>query len=340
MRLPELPEEEREEYQKPSMNTHLRVKKTRDVGPTDPKAKKRTHQRRKRNTAKTRQIKEPNLTAAVKAEKRVDPKAGRGIRNTKIATEEGAPEAKTEKITKRKQKSPNLIKVRKEISVLSLIKNIEKMQKEEMVRESGQSHEARKDRPPKMGTDQIVEAGIRVDLQCQKTRRKSRKKTERGTGSAVGVQRDGTMVKGRIRGEGPPGTRIEQGARTETGPETLTGAGAPGARVTTETIAKSGRLIERIKTENLPTAGDPRADAAAAQTVAKRRKGGAERAPIPRREEQIVGGESLLPNPGTAGEAREQIAVQKAETETSSRGIDQAPAPALTIVTEPVINHT
>ncbi len=329
MRLLKL-REERDGPPTQSMNTLQRVKKTRKLGHIDPKAKKRTLLRRMRSIANTRQRKEIHLKAAAKAGIRVGgQKAERRVTSTKVMTEEVSLGAKTEMLLGKKR-SQNLITVKIEIRVMSPIKSIKRIPKEEMVRELGRSHKARKEQLQKIGTDQVAGTGTEADLQHQKTKKKNEKKTERGAGSAAGVRKDDTTVKGRIRGEGHPGIRtIEQEVQTEISLETCTEAGAPEARVPGETTAKTGRLIGRTKTEKLPAKGE---DVAAAQRAIKTRKGKVKRAQI------LNGAKPRAPPDPKTGEARpnrDQI-VQKAKTGTTARGINRARAQALT-ATEPVM---
>lgn len=301
-----------------SMNTQLRVKKTRKLDLIDPKAKKRTLKRRMRNTANRRQRKAANLKAAVKAEKRVEgQKAERRVTSTKVITRETAQGAKTEVLI-RKKRSPNLITIKIEIRVTSLIKSIKRIQKEETVRGLGQSHKARKELQ-KTGTDLVAETGTGADLRYPKTRRKNEKKTERGAGNAAGVSRGDTTVKRRIRGEERPGAgSLDQEVQTEVRLETRTGAGAPEVRAIRETTAKNGHLIE--KTENLPTKGE----GVAAVLRVIEIKGRVTKAQIPSEEEQIVPPETEEAQPD-----QDQI-VQKAKTETTAREINRALAQALT----------
>lgn len=312
--------EERDGPPAQSMSTRLRVKKTRKLGRIDPKAKKTTLSRRMRSIANTRQRKEINLKVAAKAGKRVGgQKAERRVTSTKVMTEEVSLGAKTEMLLGKKR-SQNLITVKIEIRVMSPIKSIKRTPKEEMVRELGQSHKARKEQLQKMGTDQVAGTGIGVDLQRQKTKKKNEKKTERGAGSAAGVRKDDTTVKGRIRGEGHPGIRtIEQEVQTEISLETRTEAGAPEARVPRETAAKTGHLIEGTGTEKLPTKGE---DVAAAQRAIKTRKGKVRRAQILNEAEPRAPPD---PKTGEAQPNQDQI-VQKAKTETTARGINRAQA--------------
>lgn len=305
------------------LKTQLRVKRKRKLGHTDPKAKKRTLQRRMRSKVNTRQRKEINLKAAAKAETGGGQKAERRITSIKVMTKEVAQRAKIEML-KRKRRSLNLIIVKIEIKVTSLIKSIGKTPKEEMVRELGQSHEARKEKPQKTGADLIAGTGIGVDLQFQKSKKKDEKKTKTGAESAAGVRTDDTTVKGRIRSVEHPGIRTTgQEVQTETSRETRTEAGAPEARATRETTAKIGHLIERTETETLPTKGE---DAAAARRAIETRRGRVRRAQIPDETEGVV-----PPGPKTdeVHLNQDQI-VRKAETETTARGINQALAPALT----------
>lgn len=306
------------------LKTQLRVKRKRKLGHTDPKAKRRTLPRRMRSKVNTRQRKEINLKAAAKAETRGGgQKAERRITSIKVMTKEVAQRAKIEML-QRKRRSLNLIIVKIEIKVTSLIKSIGKTPKEEMVRELGQSHEARKEQPQKTGADLIAGTGIGVDLQFQKTKKKDEKKTKTGAESEAGVRTDDTTVKGTIRSVEHPGIRTTgQEVQTETSRETRTEAGAPEARATRETTAKIGRLIERTETETLPTKGE---DAAAARRAIETRRGRVRRAQIPDETEGVV-----PPGPKTdeVHLNQDQI-VRKAETETTARGINQAPAPALT----------
>lgn len=122
-----------------SMNIQPRVKETRKLRLAGPKAKTRTLQRKMRSIANTRQRKETDLIAR----KRVGPKAEEGITSTQVMTNEVAQGAKTEMPVREKRKQ-NLINSEKEISILTPMKSLETMQKEEMVRES-QSHKARKE---------------------------------------------------------------------------------------------------------------------------------------------------------------------------------------------------
>lgn len=331
MRLLKL-QEERDGPPTQRMNTQLRVKKTRN-GHIDPRAKRRTLLRRMRSKANTRRRKGINPKAAVKAEKRVGgQKAERRVTNTKVMTEEVAQGAKTEMLT-RKKRSPNLITIRIGIRVTSPIKKLKRIPKEEMVRELGRSHKARKDRLRKTGTDLVAGTGIGVDVQHQKTKKTNGKKTERGAENVAGVRKDDTTAKGRIRSEERPGIRnVEQELQTEISLETRTEAGAPEARAIRETTARIGPLTEGTKTETPPTKGEDAAAAAAALIVIETRKGRVTRAQIPNGAEQTA-----PPNPKTA-EARlnqDQI-VQKAKTDMTARGINRALAQALT-ATEPVM---
>ncbi len=281
-------QEERDAPPTQGRNTQWRVKKTRKLGHTDRKAKKRTMQRRMRSKANTRQRKGINLKAAVKAERRVGGrKAKRKVTNTKLTTEDIAQGAKTEMPAKKK-KSQNQITIKTEIRVVSPIKSRKKMPKEEIVREPEQSHEAKKE-PQKRGTDLVAGTGIGVDLQNQKTKMKNEKKTETGAKNVAGARKGDTTVTGRIRGEEPQGIRnTEQEVQIGTSPETLTEAGDLEARVVRETTAKISLLIERTKTEKLLTKGKDVAAAAAALTGTEVRKGRGKRAQIPDGAEVIV----------------------------------------------------
>lgn len=317
--------EEREGPPAQSVNTQLRVKKIRKLGLTDPKAVKRTLHRRMRSTANRRQRKEANLKAAVKAERRVEgQKAERRVTSTKVTTREITLGAKTAALV-RKKRSMNLITVKTEIRATSLIKSIKRMQKEETVRELGQSHKAKKELQ-KTGTDRVAETGIGVDVQHRKTKRKNEKKTERGAGSAAGVSRSDTTVKRRIGDEEHPGVgSLDQEVQTEVRLGTHTGADAPEVRAVRETTAKNGRLIG--KTESLPTKGD---GVAAVPRMIETIEGRVTKAQIPSGERQIV-----PPKTEEARPEQDQI-VQKAKTEAAAREINLARARALT-ATEPVI---
>lgn len=288
------PQEESDGPPTPSTNTHLRVKKTRKVGHIDPKAKTRIPLRKMRSiAANTRKRKEINLKVAAKAEKRAGgQKAERRVTSTRVMTEEVAHGAKTEMLT-RKTRSQNLITIKIGIRVMSPIRSIKRIPKEETARELGQSHKARKDRLQKMGTDPIAGIGTGAELQRQKTKKKKERKTERGAEIVAGVRTDDTTVKGRIRREKHPEIRnTEQEVQTEISPETPTGAGAPEARVIRGTTAKIGPLTEGTKTENLPTEGGDGAAAALGATGTTKGK----RVQIPNAEKQTV-----PPDPKTEG---------------------------------------
>lgn len=318
-------QEERDGPPTQSRTTQLRVKKTRKLGHTDPKAKKRTLLRRMTSIANTRLRKEINLEAAVKAEKRVGgQKAERRLTSTKVMIEEVAQGARTEMLI-RKRGSQSLITVKIEIRAMSLIKSIKRIPKEGMVRELGQSHEARKDQLQKMGTDQVAGTRIGADLWCPKTKKKNEKKTKRGAENVAGVRTDDTTVKGIIRSEEHPGIKnVEQEVQTERSLETPAEAGAPEAGVIRGTTAKIGPLIGRTKTENLTTTGE---DIAAVLRAIEMRKGRLKRVQSPNEENQIV-----PPDPKTeeAQPNQDQI-VQRAKTEMTARGKNLALAQALTV---------
>lgn len=263
-----------------------------------------------------------------KAEKRVeDQRAEKRFKSTKVMTKKIGHGAKSE-MSIRKTRSPNLITARRGIKTRSLIKSRKRIQKEEMVRELGQSPKVRRE-VQSVGTDQVAETGKRVNLQSQKKRRKSEKKTGRGAGNAAGVSKDSITVKKRIKSEEDPGVgNMEEVAQTEVRPETHTGADAREVRAIVETTAKTGHLIER--TEKLSARRE--GAAAAAQRVITI-EGRVRRAQIPREELKAP------PDPKTE-EARldqDQI-VQKAKTDTTARGINRALVQALT-ATEPVTSR-
>lgn len=314
-------QEEKDEPPTPNTNTQPMVKKTRDHGHVDPKAKKRTPLRRMTSQANTRQRRGINPKAVAKAEKRVGGlKAERRLTSVKVMTEETAQGAKIE-MTKRKKRSLKMITVKREIRARSPIKSIMMTAKEEMTRKSGQSHKARK--MLKMVADPVAETGTGVDLQSRERRKTGEIRAGRGSETVAGVGKGGTTAKGKIKGEGRPGIRtIEQEVQTETRLETHTEAGDPEARATRETTAKIGRLIERTETEKLQTKGG--GATAAARAVIGTGKGRVIKAPIPNRAELIV-----IPKTDEALPNRDQI-VQKAKTETTARRINPAQARALT----------
>lgn len=106
-------------------NPQMRVKKTR-IGLTDLKARKTSKKKRLRSIASTKPRKKKSLRVAVKAEKRVDaPKAKTRTENTKVTTEEVTQGAK-KKLFIRKRRGQNDAKVKIDIRVMNLIKNIKK----------------------------------------------------------------------------------------------------------------------------------------------------------------------------------------------------------------------
>lgn len=305
-------------------NTQQRVKKTRILGHIDPKAKKRTMVRRMKSKANTRQRKGINLKAAAKVEKRVGgQKAERRVANTKVMTEEVAQGAKIKMQAKKKRSQNRITKI--ETRDVSQIKNPKRTREEEILRELEQSHEARTEQQ-KIETDLAAGIGIEVDAQYQKTKKKNEKKTETGAENVAGVRKGGTTVKGTIRSKEHPGTQnVEQEVQTEISLETLREAGAPEARAVRESAAKISRPIEKTKTERQPTKGG---DAVAAGLrVIEMRGGRGKTAQIPDGAEQIV---PLNPKTEEAQPNQDQT-VQKAKTETTARGINQALAQALTV---------
>lgn len=320
--------EERGAPQAPSMKKQLRIKKTRELAHIGPRAERTMLQRRMRSTANTRQRNEINLKAPVKARKKAeDQRAGINLRSTKVMTREVGQEAKTV-VFIRKKRNQNLITAKIEISVMSQRKSIMRTLKE-MEKGLGQSQIVKKDQLQKMDADQVAETGTEEQLQRQKTKKKNETKTRRGPGSVAGATKDGATVTGRVRGGDRPGIRnTEQGVQTEVRPETRTEAGAPEVRVTKETTAKTDHLIERKETEKPAAKGE---DVAAALIVTGMRKGRVRGAQTPK-EELIV---PLNPKTERVRPDQDQI-VQKAKTKTIARGINPAPAPALT-ATEPVM---
>lgn len=263
-----------------------------------------------RGIANTRQRKEINLKAAVKAEKRVEgPKAERSATSTKAMRGEAAQGAKTKTLT-RKRESQNLITAKIEIRATNLTKSIKRTQKEVMVTEQGQHQKARREQLIKMGTDQVADTGIEAKLQYRKTKKKNEEKTDRGAGSVAGVRRDVVTVTGIIRDEEHPGIRnVEQEVQTETRLETHTEAGAPEVRVIREATARIDHLIEKTKIGQLPT----KDVVATVLKVTETRKGNARRAQIPKDVQRVP--------PGLKSEAQpdqDQI-VRKAKTGMTAR---------------------
>lgn len=325
--LPKL-REERGDPQARSMKKQLRIKKTRKLGHIDPRAETTMPQRRMRSTANTRQRNEINLKVPVKAGKKVeDQKAEIKIISTKVTTGKVGQKAKTV-VFLRKKRNQNPIIVKIEINVKGLRKSVTRTQRE-MVRGLGQSQKVKKEQLQKMDADQVAETGTEEQLQHRKTKKKNERKTRRGAGSVAGARKDGATATGRVRGGGRPGIRnIEQEVQTEVRPETRTEAGAPEARVTKETTAKSDHLIERKKTEKPAAKGE---DVVAVLIVTEMRRERVRGAQIPK-EELIV---PLNPKTEEVQPDQDQI-VQKAKTKTIARGINRALAPALT-ATEPVM---
>lgn len=127
-----------------NMITQLRGKKTRNLAPVDPEAKKR---KRKANTNQRRAI---NPKAAAKAEKKAgDQKAETSLTNIKVMDEEVARGAKPKMTKKRKRLRPTTAKSEK---AMTLTKSIVRKPKEETGRKAGQSPKARKE-PQKMDSD-------------------------------------------------------------------------------------------------------------------------------------------------------------------------------------------
>lgn len=127
-----------------SRTTRWRGKKSRNLAPVDPEAKKM-------GKASTRQRRVINLKVAAKVEKRAgDLKAETSLTSIKVRIEEVAQGAKTE-VTKGK-KSPKLITAKMETKAMTLIKNREKKTKEETGTKVGQGPKTRKE-PQEMNID-------------------------------------------------------------------------------------------------------------------------------------------------------------------------------------------
>lgn len=111
-----------------NMITQLRGKKTRNLAPVDPEAKRR---KRKANTSQRSAINP-------KAEK----KAETSLTSIKVMDEEVAQGAKPKMTKKMKRLRPTTAKSEK---AMTLIKSIERKPKEETGRKAGQSPKARKE---------------------------------------------------------------------------------------------------------------------------------------------------------------------------------------------------
>lgn len=324
-------QQERDAHPTLNMKTRLRVKKTGRVVHIGPKVKMGMLVRRRRNKANTSQRKETNLEVAVKAEKRVSgPEAERKGTSIKVMTGEVALGAETE-VLPRKRRSQILIRVRTERKVMSLRKRLKMRTKAELGADLGQSQRARRDQQQKRGTGLAAGTGTEVDVQLPKKKKKNETMTEKRPGSVAGVRKKGTTVKKRIRGGDHPGIRTAgQVVQTGASPETHTEADAPEAGATRETTAKTAHHIGGTETERAPTGGE---GAAAAPTAIKTGKGRVGRAQRPKEEEREARPDQEAekvqgsPNP---------IARKVKGTETTIRGINPAPAPALT-ATEPVV---
>lgn len=156
---------------------------------------------------------------------------------------------------------------------MSLVRNLKRTQKINMMRKVDPSPKAREKMNPRKGVDQEAETG---------TKSKTRKtKAE----NAAGVRTEDATET--IREEKRPGTgTVELEVQIETKPaETQTETGTPGVGVGAkgEIVAESAFLIEEIKTEKLLAEEE---DAAAAPTVTGTRRGRGRRvAPSPETEE-------------------------------------------------------
>lgn len=156
---------------------------------------------------------------------------------------------------------------------MSLVRNLKRTQKINMMRKVDPSPKAREKMNPRKGVDQEAETG---------TKSKTRKtKAE----NAAGVRTEDATET--IREEKRPGTgTVELEVQIETKPaETQTETGTPGVGVGAkgEIVAESASPIEEIKTEKLLAEEE---DAAAAPTVTGTRRGRGRRvAPSPETEE-------------------------------------------------------
>lgn len=284
----------------PNRITQLRGKKTRNLAPVDPEAKKR---KRKANTSQRRAI---NPKAAAKAEKKAgDQKAETSLTSIKVMEEEVAQGAKPKMTKEKKRSRPTTAK--SETKAMTLIKSIERKPKEETGRKAGQSPKARKE-PQKMDSD--LQARSRIDLLYQRRLRRNEKRAEREAENAA--EKGGTAVTGSGRGGELPGRRsIERGVETEAGPEIHREAGGPEVGATEGSTAKIGHLIEGTEE------AQPKEDGEAQTATMAREKGAA--------GAQIPDGAGGTARPGTDGVPQGQT-VQKAK-----KGRDPAPAPALTV---------
>lgn len=284
--------------------THLTGRKTRNLAPVDPEAKKR---KRKANTSQRRAI---NPKAAAKAERKAgDQEAETSLTSIKVMEKGVAQRAKPKMTTKKRLR---LTTAKRETKAMTLI-STERKPKEETGRKAGQSPKARKE-PPKMDPD--PQALPWIDLLCQRRLRKIQKRAEREAENAV--EKGGTTVTESIRGGELPGRRnIEQGAETETRPEIHREAGGPEVGATEETAAEIGHLIEGTEKAQPTEDGE-------AQTATGAREKGAAGAPIP----EGAGGTA---RPETDVVLQDQT-VQKAK---KGRDPDPAPAPALTVTDIP-----
>lgn len=160
---------------------------------------------------------------------------------------------------------------------MSLVRNLKRTQKINMMRKVDPSPKAREKMNPRKGVDQEAETGTKVEHQSKTRKTKAE--------NAAGVRTEDATET--IREEKRPGTgTVELEVQIETKPaETQTETGTPGVGVGAkgEIVAESASPIEEIKTEKLLAEEE---DAAAAPTVTGTRRGRGRRvAPSPETEE-------------------------------------------------------
>lgn len=160
---------------------------------------------------------------------------------------------------------------------MSLVRNLKRTQKINMMRKVDPSPKAREKMNPRKGVDQEAETGTKVEHQSKTRKTKAE--------NAAGVRTEDATET--IREEKRPGTgTVELEVQIETKPaETQTETDTPGVGVGAkgEIVAESASPIEEIKTEKLLAEEE---DAAAAPTVTGTRRGRGRRvAPSPETEE-------------------------------------------------------
>lgn len=290
-----------------NVNTQQRVKRRSEPGIIDLKAKNRRPRIKMRSLANTRSTRSGRKVAAKAGRRASAQKAERKDTRTELTRKELGPEVK-------KRKNP-LIKQKTKLNTTNLVKSIKMIQKEEMVKELGQSHEARTE---KAAADLAAGTGIgalREKLEIIKTTDGTRTETGQGIAAKVGTDRQGTPG-----GESLPGAEnIKGGVQIEIRLETLTGAGGPEAGVIRKILVRTDLLIGRIGSGNLATTKD--------DTVA----------PIAREIKERAERVQNVANPKTreAQKGKSQI-VQKAETDMTIKETDTAQALTATKMAGPI----